>query len=125
MKFVVLDSVEKIDEQHETFKFIKEINRFKMLFSNINFPVTLVIEQNYSDRDYKDSYYHFYASKFHTYSKYSYRIAFFQGNIDKDSFFDKSFKLQDFFIGVVTIRPLSVGSIGKTLLDPKKPYAPT
>ena len=52
---------ETFDEMKSySFSFVEESSRFMMLFEKIKFPITLVIEKYYSDRDYKDTYYNFF-----------------------------------------------------------------
>lgn len=100
--------------------FIHQKDRFLSLFKDIKFPITLVIEEYYSDRDYKDSYYHFFASKYHDFGKYTHRIAILEGKITEQEIYDKNFSLKEKIIGILTIRPFKIGSIGKALFNPKK-----
>lgn len=123
VKCIYLDSPEllckKIGQDSEL-DFIKEKERFKGLFENISFPITLVVEECYSDRDYKDSYYQFFASKYRHYSRYAHRVVIFEGEVKEYELYDKNFDLESRLVGVITIRPLKTGCIGKTLFNPKK-----
>ena len=112
------DSLQK--KMREKLDFIQDKRRFLHLFEDIQFPITLVIEEYYSDRDYKDSYYHFFASKYHDFGKYTYRIAILEGKITEQGIYDKNFSLKKKIIGLLTIRPFKTGNIGKALFNPKK-----
>lgn len=116
--FIILENLEELKSL--SLDFINQTDRFYTLFNNIKFPVTLVVEKFYSDRDYKDSYYYFFASKYFNYSKYAHRIVIFSGKIPQEEFYDKNFDLEEKIIGTITIKPLKTGSIGKTLFNPAK-----
>jgi len=118
IKFLTINNISEI--RKEDFLFVKQFERFYTLFNQINFPITLVIENFYNDRDYKDSYYYFFSSKYIGYSKYTYRIAIFEGSIQESEFYNKEFDLNDLLIGVTTIKPLKIGSVGKTYFNPNK-----
>ena len=100
--------------------FIHQKDRFYNMFSDVPFPITLVVENFYNDRDYKDSYYYFFASKYNNYSKYCYRVAILEGSLSEKQLYDNSFTLDDKLIGTITIKPLKVGTIGKTFFNPTK-----
>lgn len=122
-KCIYLDSPEllcKKIRQDSELDFIQEKERFEKLFENIAFPITLVVEEYYSDRDYKDSYYQFFASKYRHYSRYAHRVVIFEGEVKECELYDKNFDLESRLVGVITIRPLKAGCIGKTLFNPKK-----
>lgn len=87
----------------------------------LQFPITVVLEKTYVDKDYRDCYYHFYASKHFEVSKNCQRITLFEGDFSKWDFTeDKHDLLQDSIIGTITIRPIKGGAWGRTLIDPRK-----
>ena len=112
------DSLQK--KMRENLDFIQDKERFLHLFEDIQFPITLVIEEYYSDRDYKDSYYHFFASKYHDFGKYTHRIVILEREITEQEIYNKNFSLKKKIIGLLTIRPFKTGNIGKALFNPKK-----
>lgn len=116
--FITLENIEALKSL--SLDFLNQKDRFENLFVNINFPITLVIENYYSDRDYKDSYYYFFASKYVNYSKYTHRVVIFSGKISQEEFYNKNCDLEEKLIGTITIKPLKTGSIGKTLFNPSK-----
>lgn len=56
-------------------------------FDNFKDNTFIVAENNYVDKVYRDSYYHYYSSKLHKYKRESIRLSFFENEIlDKDFF---------------------------------------
>lgn len=110
---------EMVEEQRE---YLYTIDRsFKILwdlFSHLN-DFTVVTEEHYIDRVYRDSYYFYYASKHFDYNRYCKRLFLFDCLFQED-FSDISPEfLEERFIGSVVIRPIMNRSIGRTLLSPR------
>lgn len=84
--------------------------------------LTLVTEEYYVDKVYRDSYYTYYSCKHFEYSRYCKRLFIFNGKLEttyKTAIIDlDSSILQKEFIGCVVVRPLSTGPIGRSLLNP-------
>ncbi len=78
---------------------------------------TLIEEQFYVDRYYRDSYYLYYASKYRQYSRFCKRIFLFKGIIEDIECCEEK-DLEECFMGTMVIRPLVHGKIGRTLLNP-------
>lgn len=79
---------------------------------------TVVLEEYYVDRVYRDSYYFYYSSKHFSYNRFCRRLSLFQGTL-KSNFFDcTSEELEKRFVGTIVIRPIPERSIGRTLLNP-------
>lgn len=119
-RVIQINSLTELKTRKSEFNFIENFERFLFLFEKIQFPVTLFIEEFYSDRDYKDSYYHFFATKYYSFFKYATRIAIFKDKISENELYDNGFDLQEKLIGVITIRPLPKASIGRTYFDPAR-----
>lgn len=101
--------------------YLRQVRRLKEIllqFKKTEF--TVVAEPNYVDRQYRDSYYSYFSQKYSEYERNCLRIAFFEGKISQEQFADCTFDLEKIFIGTVVLRPLEVGNIGQTLLNPKK-----
>lgn len=98
---------------------LKEIiNLFRLKESAF---VTLVIESDYVDRQYRDSYYSYFSQKYSDFERNCIRLAFFEGEWAYTDFMSDISKIrEEFFIGTVVLRPLNVGNIGHTLLNPHK-----
>src|SRR5699024_5987087 len=96
-------------------KRIKEIVcLFKLKRSD---KITLVIENEHVDRQYRDSYYSYFSQKYSNFKRNCLRLAFFEGEVKYTDFMgDMSKIIKDLFIGTIVLRPLNVGNIGHTLL---------
>lgn len=81
---------------------------------------TIVAEGDYVDKQYRDSYYTYFSQKHEEYERNCVRLVFFEGKITPENFADYKFDLKKILIGCVVLRPLNVGNIGQTLLDPQK-----
>ncbi len=92
---------------------------------NVTPCITLVLQEFYIDRVYRDCYYHHFASKHFEHSRYCSRVFLFDGNqFESVNNWDSS-TLQRNFIGCIVIKPLQCGAIGRTLLSPKYLFEPT
>lgn len=88
------------------------------LLSHLN-TYTVIVEDHYVDRVYRDSYYFYYSGKHFSYSRFCKRLCLFQGILN-DNFYDCTCEeLEQLFMGSIVIRPIPDRSIGRTLLNPK------
>lgn len=92
------------------------------IISMLNKPVTLIVEYPYVDRVFRDSYYSHFSSKHFDVDRYCKRVSLFEGEVCDEDFYTKNGhdKLRNQVIGFITIRPISHGCIGRTILDPNK-----
>lgn len=98
---------------------------YRILFDLLNKMgrISIAIEEKYVDKTYRDSYYIYFSCKHEEYSRFCKRIFIFLGDVFEESKTDKFSeldveKLQKRFIGVVVIRPLRDGKIGRSLINP-------
>lgn len=125
----------KLDEENINELIIKAIKMFPLYFQeperlkeiinlfrlNESAFVTLVIESDYVDRQYRDSYYSYFSQKYSDFERNCIRLAFFEGEWTYTDFMSDISKIrEEFFIGTIVLRPLNVGNIGHTLLNPHK-----
>ena len=96
----------------------------KKLASGISNAVkAILIERNYIDKDYRSTYYHFYAKKGQRYRPDCVRLHFFDGTVTFD---DKALRLAssvdnrltDHYYGYMVLRPTGIGTIGRTVVSP-------
>lgn len=80
---------------------------------------TVVLEDHYVDRVYRDSYYFYYSAKHFNYSRFCKRLCIFDGILENVFSEYSDEELQEMFIGSIVIRPIPNRSIGRTLLNPK------
>ncbi len=91
------------------------------LFNYLKEDFSIVIENQYIDRTYRDSYYFHYSGKHFSYGRYCRRINVFEGVFGENDFPDLADQeLQERFIGSIVIRPIPGREIGRTLLNPRK-----
>ena len=87
------------------------------LFHNYE-EITIVIENNYVDRIYRDCYYTHFSGKHFEYLRYCKRVLLFQDDqVEAALNLDKS-KLNENFLGSIVVKPIKHGAIGRTLLSP-------
>ena len=82
----------------------------------------MLIEKNYIDKDYRSTYYSFYAKKGHLYRADCVRLHFFDETVTFD---EKTLKLScadnrvtDHYFGYMVLRPTGTTTIGRTVLSP-------
>jgi hypothetical protein len=84
----------------------------------------VLIERNYVDKDYRSTYYNFYAKKGQHYRADCVRLHFFDGTVTFD---DKALKLNcpegakaltDHYFGFVVLRPTGIATIGRSIVSP-------
>ena len=103
-----------------------DVRIFLDLLENLNDDIeelTIALEENYVDRDYRDSYYMHYSEEHSETSRFCVRLLFFKGDffysLDKIRISQRVFKkLDNCFIGSMVIRPIPGCSIGRTLISP-------
>jgi len=88
----------------------------KLLSSTVK---CILIEYEYIDKDYRDTYSNFYSKKFAHYPSRTIRLHFFGRHLENQDIW----RLDEFkghYIGYSIIRPTRVRSIGRTIIDPSK-----
>lgn len=88
------------------------------LFSFLKKPFTIIREDQYVDRVFRDSFYYYYSHKHFPYERNCSRIFLFDFRMDFLFSEYSLVKLNNGFIGTVTIRPLPELAIGRSLLNP-------
>jgi hypothetical protein len=79
---------------------------------------TVMVEKEYIDKDYRDTFSHFYSKKFAAYPARTIRLHFFRSEVPTDSIWELT-KYQADYIGFSVIRPTRVSTIGRTMLNPR------
>src|SRR6266852_4962658 len=81
----------------------------------------VLIESNYIDKDYRSTYYNFYAKKGQTYNSKCVRLHFFDETVSFDA---NGYKLhcpdqiEDHYFGYLVLRPTGMATIGRSVLSP-------
>jgi hypothetical protein len=79
----------------------------------------ILVEREYVDKDYRDTFYNYYSKKFADYPHKTIRLHFFASRLEPDDLWNLEGKQGD-YIGFVVVRPTRVTCVGRTLLNPKK-----
>ena len=96
------------------------VEKLSQIISLIEFPITLVLENYYVDKVYRDIYYNYFSGKHFKYDRNCKRLSLFKGKYTLPELYEK-YKigyLQKKFVGTIVLRPLQNGGIGRTLLNP-------
>ncbi len=112
---------------HEEFgiskKHSKELfkSSVKAHFDKLKDSTYLLVESNYVDKVFRDSFYHYYSSKLNYYRRNCVRISVFEGEIEDSDFSDedKLPDLQEKYRGFFVLRPTQPFVIGRSILSPK------
>ena len=82
----------------------------------------ILIERSYIDKDYRSTYYNFYAKKGQHYRADCVRLHFFDGSVTFDQ---KALKLtwpdqrlEDHYFGYMVLRPTEIATIGRSVVSP-------
>lgn len=97
-------------------------NKFLDFAKHLKFPMTLLVEKKYDDKEFRDSFYGYFSSKFNLIDRDCCRISIFYGTYKVIDFYDKNNhkKIKDNFVGIIILKPLSKGAWGRTLVDSRK-----
>lgn len=90
---------------------------------NLPKPITIVQEVYHIDRSFRDTYYMYFSNQHFQIERHSRRLSLFLGAYNRRKFLGRGesicCELEKNFVGCFVINPLIVGSIGRTLIDPK------
>lgn len=97
------------------------IEQLKEFHKKLKNNIVILFEYPYVDKHYRDSYYFYFSTKHKSIKRNSIRLSFFENEISEDDFLNpKSHqKLQDSFLGLITLRPTKRNIIGRNLISPK------
>ncbi|MDU1229910.1 MULTISPECIES: hypothetical protein [Clostridium] len=98
-------------------------DKISTICNQIKFPLTIILEDYYIDKVYRDTFFLYFSQKHFNCEKHCKRLTFFKSSFTQDDFYDKTSSDFDFLqkniVGTMVIKPLEIGQIGRTLLDPK------
>lgn len=88
--------------------------------SELKDDLWMVIEFPYVDKMYRNTFYHFYASKLKPYSREALRISLFSGAVNESEFRQKEIveQLRKKYLGFLVIRPTIPKVIGRNAISP-------
>ena len=89
-------------------------------FDNLKDTIWLLAENNYVDKVYRDSYYHYFSSKLSKYERDCVKISLFDGEVLISDFGseNKHNELQQKYRGFITFRPTVSQIVGRSIVSP-------
>lgn len=89
-------------------------------FDNLKDTIWLLAENNYVDKVYRDSYYHYFSSKLSNYQRDCVKISLFDGEVQLSDFGldEKHLELQQKYRGFITLRPTVPQLVGRSIVSP-------
>lgn len=123
IQVITLEQLSDIKEFQEMIPASKE-KWMNVLFATLRLPITIVYEENYVDKLYRDTFYTYFSSKHFEITRTCERLTLFEGEFSYNDFLnDARFDtLQKAIIGMIVLRPTKINTIGRTLLNPDKMY---
>ena len=113
------EDIQKIRNDMTSYKILFDIFYAIWRYQNEK-PFMFVLQEDYVDKAYRDSYYTYYSGKLYTHSRFSKRVILFCDTFNDRNFFDLNPKeLNKKLVGSIVLRPLNIQVIGRTLLNPK------
>ena len=86
--------------------------------STLRNDIHVVVETDYVDNVYRDSYYDYYATKRYDYTRNCVRLSFFDKEFDENVNFDNIDNIRSNYLGFLVLRPL-YKCIGRNVISPK------
>lgn len=129
IRFIVLKNIEDIDELCNQVEYMDK-DKFCSICELYGYPVTVVIELQYTDKMYRDAYYIYLAHLHFDIGRHCKRLSLFKGIWEVNAFFDSDYKkmLENALLGTIVIRPSynysTEYTMGRTLLNPYRMLSP-
>lgn len=82
-----------------------------------SYPLTICIERQYIDKDYRDTFSAYFSKRFHTPSSRCVRLHFFRGERHLNDIEHPSEDTCQAYRGYSVLRPLDTGGLGRTLIS--------
>src|ERR1039457_6707715 len=109
-------------EQHIAPEYNPKVVAQKLVSGLSNAVKAVMVESDYVDKDYRSTYYNFYAKKGQYYRADCVRLHFFDEMV---SFDDQAYRLtcadnrlEDHYFGYMVLRPTGIATIGRSILSP-------
>lgn len=130
-KIIELKSLDDLDQIVEALKAENEadpvaldaahvVEELKLYLSN--HVKAVLVEYPYVDKDYRSTYYNFYAKKSRRYSPFCARLHFFSDLVNFSSTLQlktaSGRELQEHYLGFMVVRPTYLRTVGRTILQP-------
>lgn len=114
----IIDNLHLIHDNSDSRNYIlKQIARF---LDTLDENLTILIETEYVDKVYRDSYYTLYSTKLREYYRNCLRISFFKPTFNEDTEIniENIDTIKEAYLGFLVIRPLAECCIGRNVISP-------
>lgn len=114
----LIDNLHLIHDNPDSRKYV--FNRIASFLVTLRDDLTILVETEYVDKVYRDSYYTLYSTKLREYSRNCVRISFFTSafNENTEIAVENIEMLRKAYLGFLVIRPLAECCIGRNVISP-------
>lgn len=113
----IFDKLNLVDKNSYSLSCAKQ--KVSLFLGNLKDDVFVVIETDYVDKVYRDTYYNYFASKLNNVSRNCIRMSFLDSGIKHiDLSEEKLSEISTFYKGFVVLRPLTLAIIGRNAINP-------
>ncbi len=101
-------------------EFSLSVGKLGDFLATLQDDIIFLIEWPYVDKMYRDTYYHYYASKKNDYSRVSIKVSIFCDGVSEEMFYDSSShsELSEKYLGFFTLRPTFPSILGRNTISP-------
>lgn len=115
---VIIDNLHLIHENPDSRQYV--IHHIAKFLQTLREDLTILVETEYVDKVYRDSYYTLYSTKLRNYHRNCVRISFFTPDFNEDTALtvDSIDSIKRAYLGFLVIRPLAECCIGRNVISP-------
>ena len=115
---IIIDNLHLIHDNTDCRQY--EIDRIADFFKTLRDDLTILVETEYVDKVYRDSYYALYSTKLREYSRNCVRISFFRPDFNESTEINvRNIEIiKNAYLGFLVIRPLVECCIGRNVISP-------
>ena len=116
---VIIDNLHLIHDNPDSRTYV--IDRIANFLGTLHNDLTILVETEYVDKVYRDSYYTLYSTKLSGYSRNCVRISFFTSDFNENTPITVTNieAIRNAYLGFLVIRPLAECCIGRNVISPE------
>ena len=116
---VIIDNLHLIHDNPDSRTYV--IDRIANFLGTLHNDLTILVETEYVDKVYRDSYYTLYSTKLSGYSRNCVRISFFTSDFNENTSITVTNieAIRNAYLGFLVIRPLAECCIGRNVISPE------
>ena len=114
----IIDNLHLIHDNSDSREYV--FNRIANFLGTLHEDLTILVETEYVDKVYRDSYYTLYSTKLREYHRNCVRVSFFTPNFNEDTKMsaENVDMIKEAYLGFLVIRPLAECCIGRNVISP-------